>query len=472
MVSLNRLSSTSKLYLTLIVYSVAMLVVFGIFQHHRERMYKINELEAELQMVNDHILDELENKKAPLGEELAGPYPFKDMRITIYRKDGTALFDNFNNKDSINDAMRHREIRQALEEGEGWSMRHSRHGGKDYFYAAQTSPNYIIRTGLPDSEWLQDTLGVDYSYFALLAAMTGGMIVIGFFLSSRAARNLAMLSEFADRLERGEEFIPDYSFPSDEIGKISGNIVRLCAKARHEHSEALRMEHEKNRLKRQMTADISHELKTPVASMEICLSALMEYPDMDSEKRSDFIRRCYLSNKRLQKLMENVSQLTRMDDAPATPLGKEPLNLRLLVADVCDEYSEVCLARGILISNSLSFDGPFRGNRGLVATVFRNIIDNAISYSGCSEIAIDEISSAGDAVLIAVSDNGKGVPPEVLPNLFDRFYRVDKGRSRAMGGSSLGLAIVKSAVEFHGGNITALINDRCGLTIQFSLMKG
>ena len=110
------------------------------------------------------------------------------------------------------------------------------------------------------------------------------------------------------------------------------------------------------------------------------------------------------------------------------------------------------------------------GNPTLLMSIFNNLIDNAVAYSGGTKISIKAVSCTDDTIVLSFSDNGIGVPPEHLPRLFERFYRIDKGRSRAAGGTGLGLSIVKNAVLHHGGNITAENNASGGLQfrIRFS----
>ena len=112
------------------------------------------------------------------------------------------------------------------------------------------------------------------------------------------------------------------------------------------------------------------------------------------------------------------------------------------------------------------------GNPSLLETVFDNLIENSISYSGGNEIKIRLISDENEKVTIAFSDNGTGVPSEHLPRLFERFYRIDKGRSRSAGGTGLGLSIVKNAVLLHGGSITADNLKTGGLTFRITLSTG
>lgn len=111
------------------------------------------------------------------------------------------------------------------------------------------------------------------------------------------------------------------------------------------------------------------------------------------------------------------------------------------------------------------------GNYSMLTSIFRNLIDNAIAYSGCDEIRIKSMENMADRMVITVSDNGCGVSEEHLSRLFERFYRIDKGRSRAAGGTGLGLAIVKNAVLLHGGTITVHNRPTGGLLFTITFRK-
>lgn len=113
-----------------------------------------------------------------------------------------------------------------------------------------------------------------------------------------------------------------------------------------------------------------------------------------------------------------------------------------------------------------------RGNQRLLESVFVNLLDNAVAYSGGTQVNLRLDSVTPDAYIFSVWDDGSGVPAEALPHLFERFYRIDKGRSRALGGTGLGLAIVKNAVMLHGGEISVHNRPDGGLQFTFSIMRG
>ena len=226
---------------------------------------------------------------------------------------------------------------------------------------------------------------------------------------------------------------------------------------------------ERSLLKRRLTQNIAHELKTPVASIFASLETIVNDPEMDEATKNEFIRRCYSQSSRLSNLVRDISLLTRLDGAPQD-FEKQKLNLYDMTEAVKGEFENALADKGMQMLNMLSKDNVIFGNESLVHSIFANLTDNAIAYAGEGAIIrVRLMAKEGNMLSISFEDNGRGVPPEHLKQLFDRFYRVDKGRSRKLGGTGLGLAIVKNAVILHGGSVYAANADTGGLQVVFSL---
>lgn len=221
-----------------------------------------------------------------------------------------------------------------------------------------------------------------------------------------------------------------------------------------------------NEMRRQLTHNIAHELKTPVASILGYSETLLDHPDLDDETRQQFIKRTQAQAQRLTALLKDISILNRIDYAPDV-LEKENTNISVLVSEIAQETSLALAHHHMSLRNCLPEDIWVYGNPSLLYSIFRNLFDNAINYAG--ENTTIEISAEKelDYWKFTFSDNGQGIAPEHLPRIFERFYRIDKGRSRSMGGTGLGLAIVKNAVLLHGGTIS--VSSGQGLTFTFTL---
>lgn len=227
-------------------------------------------------------------------------------------------------------------------------------------------------------------------------------------------------------------------------------------------------EQKNSQLRRELTQNIAHELKTPVASILGYSETLLENPDIEPDIAHKFIVRTHEQASRLTSLLQDISLLNKMDYA-AQDLEMSRVNVSLLVADIISESEHSFEAREMTVKNCMPQDVNVTGNMALLYSVFRNIIDNAINYAGNNttiEITARKSTHYWD---IEVSDNGKGVPDELLSRIFERFFTVDKGRSKSMGGTGLGLAIVKNAVLLHGGMVSAKNLSSGGLSVCITL---
>lgn len=230
-------------------------------------------------------------------------------------------------------------------------------------------------------------------------------------------------------------------------------------------------EEEQVRLKRQLTQNIAHELKTPVSSIQGYLETIVNNENIPREKINVFLERCYAQSNRLSRLLRDISVLTRMDEA-ANMIDMERIDISVLVSNIINEVSLELDERNITVIDSLKKNIQIKGNYSLLYSIFRNLMDNAIAYAGTNiQININCFREDENFYYFSFADTGIGVSPEHLNRLFERFYRVDKGRSRKLGGTGLGLAIVKNAVIIHGGNISAKNNQGGGLEFVFTLAK-
>ena len=230
-------------------------------------------------------------------------------------------------------------------------------------------------------------------------------------------------------------------------------------------------EEDKTRLKRQLTQNVAHELKTPVSSIQGYLETIVSNPDIDKETRDQFIQRCYAQSRRLSNLLADISTLNKLDDAPQE-YEFQPVNipdlLQSIQRDVSMQMEDKHVTFRALVDPEVAVDG----NPSLLYSIFRNLTDNSIAYGGEGvTITVQVLSESADFYTFSFSYNGPGVASEHIPHLFERFYRIDKGRSRKMGGTGLGLAIVKNSVLLHHGNISVRLGIAGGLEFVFTLPK-
>ena len=228
---------------------------------------------------------------------------------------------------------------------------------------------------------------------------------------------------------------------------------------------------EESRMKRQLTQNVSHELKTPVSSIQGYLETILSNPDLSPDKRQFFLERCYSQSTRLTGLLRDISVLNRLDEA-SEMFALTEVNITKIIAEMQKECSQDMEEKHITSEIILPGDPTVFGNNSLLYSIFRNLYDNAIAYAGENiRITVNCYKEDPKYYYFSFSDNGVGIPEEHINRIFERFYRVDKGRSRKIGGTGLGLSIVKNGVNFHKGQISAKSSPGKGVTFFFTLKK-
>ena len=479
MVSAIKLSFHRRLFVLLIAFSWSIILCFIGFQYLREKQYKSDYLSLQLQLYNRHLLEAVEEDGEQHEEYIATHQkPFDNLRISIIALSGKVVYDNMLPVDSLDNHRMRPEVAAALKKGSGYHIgRQSTSDGLEYFYSATRGKEFIARTAIPYSASLRELLQADWTFLGVMISISLAMSVLAYFVTRRLGKNMERLNRFAAKAEKGEAFDEDEPFPNDELGSISNHIVQLYGQWQQTikdrdlaHEAALREEKEKIRIKRQLSNNINHELKTPVASIGVCLETLLSGIALTEEKRQELIERCYTHNERLRRLLNEVSLITRMEDGSAL-IGKERVVINDMLEEISDELEIMSEEEGMRLHTDFHEEVVIYGNLSLIGSIFRNLTENAIAYSEGKNIFISLIKNNETECCIRFEDDGRGVEPEQLPRLFERFYRVDKGRSRQMGGTGLGLSIVKHAVQFHGGSISVTNRPGGGLRFDFSLKK-
>ena len=456
-----RLSFQMRVFLTVLALCWLLVGVFMVLQYHREKEFKTSLLDTRLQMHNERIIEDIQEGQHI--EEIVARIgtPVESLRVTLINKDGSVLYDNTKHLTHPQTNHNNRpEIKDARAYGAGHAVaRLSESDDVSYFYSARLGDDgLVVRSAAPYTHSLVDFLKADSKLLWTMAALTLVMSLAVFLSTRTISLSITRLHRFAEKAERGERIYNDEAFPNDELGSIASNIVQLYVQRDEQHRKALRLEQDKIRLKKQLTNNINHELKTPVASILLCLDLLDDHPELETEKKQGFMEKIRVNARRLNALLKDVSTITRMDEG-TNQIKKEDTDLTALIREIVDEER-------LRTDMTISLDIPqltIYGNRILLESIFRNLIDNAIAYSGASEMKIVADKDGN----FTISDNGCGIASEHLPHIFERFYRVDKGRSRAVGGTGLGLSIVRNAVAIHGGDIKA--ESEGGLTYTFQL---
>jgi two-component system OmpR family sensor kinase/two-component system phosphate regulon sensor histidine kinase PhoR len=275
----------------------------------------------------------------------------------------------------------------------------------------------------------------------------------------------------ADFIENKDKAANHFSFELNKNGKVFSIQTIMYEDDSFEVTIKDITKTEKTRLlKQEMTNNIAHELRTPVTSLRGYLEILSEQ-NVDREKQQLFINRAYIQSIRLSNLIEDVSILSKIEESSSRFI-MEKINLYQLVNEVRIDLTDKLEEHNIKLITEIDQSLTINGNHTLLYSIFRNLVDNSINYAGDNiEIHINSYMEDDKYIYLSYYDTGRGIEEKHLNRLFERFYRVNEGRTRDTGGSGLGLSIVKNAILFHKGEIQAKNRINGGLEFLFTLIK-
>jgi len=224
-------------------------------------------------------------------------------------------------------------------------------------------------------------------------------------------------------------------------------------------------------MKQQITSNISHELKTPISSVKGYLETVLNNPDLDQSKQRYFIEKAYNQSERLTQLVNDIALLNKIEEYSEL-YTREIVQVRKVINEAIESFSDLIRQKSIRVECAIDDELTVNANYSLVFSIFRNLMENAVNYGGENiTVSISKYHEDNAFYYFSFSDNGTGVEEEHLSRLFERFYRVDSGRSRKQGGTGLGLAIVKNAILSFKGEISARKRKGGGLEFLFSLPR-
>lgn len=486
MVLKKHISYQWRLFIPLITTIWALIIGMALWQANKERNYQADKLRAQLSLINERIIDAYQTETNPqayfkfVSMSFQKMPEYESIRISVY-KDKSLIY-NIGEIVSLSDDEISHDAGLTNTPGEDdLAIGQESDRNVDYFFYKATSSDdgrLEVLTVVPVNDLIRKASIPDPKIWVVVVIIAVILTVLSYYTTRYLGTNVRILRDFATNAANDRNYKPDISkIPHDELGEITRQIARLhnnltqaLENTKREHDVALHAMNEKARLKRQLTNNINHELKPPVGVIKGYLDTIVDNPDMEPEARDRFITKAQEHVNRLVNLMNDVSSLTRLDEASSI-INTEEIDFHDVVYSVVSD----CTESGIIGDLSFVYDIPLNcrvnGNFNLLTGMLNNLVKNARLHSKGTECGIKIIGEDAKFYTFAFYDNGIGVGEEHLPHLFDRFYRVDSGRTRKAGGTGLGLPIVQNTVLAHGGTIEISNRPEGGLQFTFTLPK-
>ena len=512
------------------LYTFILLAIFTtgvvIVEQNREKRYKTSGLESVLngyaELLHKYIEKNglTENNIDSLQKIM--PLLPENIRITIIANDGTVTFDNdFPNPAMLENHKDRPEIVKAAAKPYGTNIRKSTSLYAEFLYYAIHYDTYFVRVALPYDLQVKNFLKSDNVFLYIIIILFIMLTIAVNYVLNRFEREkllqhfhhsgegLCFFTENRKKIYANAHFIqllnviidtptlnPECIFEESIFKGIQDYLAgpdkeplfttKLSRNGKHFDIHVFIFKDksfeviindisksEKTRLlKQEMTNNIAHELRTPVTSIRGFLETLLyQKNDIDEEKRNFFLERAHAQSIRLSELIQDISLITKTEEAP-DQFKKENISIRPLLDELKFDLELTLSQHNIRINMNVPDDVTIKGNRTLLYSVFRNLIDNSIRYGGDHiDIHINNYTENEEYYYFSYYDTGNGVSEIHLNRIFERFYRVNEGRTRNSGGSGLGLSIVKNAILFHKGEIVAKNRVEGGLEFLFTLKK-
>ncbi|MDO4319515.1 MAG: HAMP domain-containing sensor histidine kinase [Bacteroidales bacterium] len=457
-----------------------MAIAMTVWISYRSRMNRIDRIRSQVELINARILNAYDDDIDPLAflrfvDRFYVENPMYDhIRISAYYN-GKLLY---NVGEPINLNIVETKLESGITNHVISDIEEDRRNSNFYYdVASSNDKRLIVYTMLPFDSDIKREIHGSSTVFILMFGIACLGTLMAFWMSRRLGRDISLLRNFALRAGSDPGFVPSKNFSHDELGDISRQLVRLfnerngaIIKIKREHNVAMHALEDKARLKRELTNNINHELKTPIGVIKGYIDTIREHPEMDDESRNHFLSKVNEHIDRLIQLMNDLSSITRLEFG-SQMINLEPIDFHEIVFRAVNDYE----SSGSLGNMVFNYDIPTYcrviGNESLLTGMLNNLTKNAVFYSKGTECNLILTGQDDTHYHFAFYDNGVGVKESSLPHLFERFFREDMGRSRKKGGTGLGLPIVLNTVEALGGTISASNREGGGLLFRFTLRK-
>ena len=399
----------------------------------------------------------IETELAAQGVALSGESYFNQLKTENYRitwvgPDGSVLFDNEADAATMQNHLEREEIKQALEEGFGEATRHSFTLADQQYYAAKRLPDgSVLRMSIAQMSVWSLLFGFAQPIcFIILAAL-----ILSYVLASRIAKKIVK------PINEIELDYPDQYYGKEDYKEIEPLLRHISAQQMQLKQDQQEIE-KAAMIRQEFSANVSHELKTPLHAIS-GYAELLENGLVKEEDIKPFAAKIHNESLRMTRLIEDIIDLTKLDNG-GTEMKWEICDFFRITENAVDSLEAAASEMNVSIITS-GENAPMTAIPQMLYSIAYNLCDNAIKYNhNGGSVSVSVTQNEQDTVL-TVKDTGIGIPEEDQKRVFERFYRVDKSRSREVGGTGLGLSIVKHAVMIHGGKIT--LNSVVGEGTEF-----
>ncbi len=443
---MNKKIFRSSFLTAFLVLAAAIIMIMGILFDLFGRQI-LREVESEARYISQAVENEGVSYLSGLTEI--------DRRITLVAPDGTVVFDNQADAASLDNHGDREEIREAMETGTGTSARYSKTlTEKTLYYAVKLSDGSILRVSTNQYSAVAVILVLLRPIILILVAA----LILTAILSAKVSRSIVkpingLDLENPEGNETYEELTPLLRKISEQKRTISSQIDELS---------------KRDEMRREFTANVSHELKTPLTSIS-GFAELMKNGDVPRDVAADFAKSIYDEAQRLISLVNDIIELSELDEK-SVPREKEPVDLYELSGEVIGRLKNQAAKKNVSL-NLMGGSTEIVGVRKILDEMIYNLCDNAIKYNKENGTVDVIVNDADKKAYLTVRDTGIGIPAEHRSRVFERFYRVDKSRSKQVGGTGLGLAIVKHGAIYHGAEISLESAEGKGTSVTVTFDK-
>lgn len=473
----------SKITLTYVLLTVLVIVAVGVLASAGMESYYEKHLVADLGSRSDIVLlflrqqtslgsDETDSRLRELGRVM-------NLRVTLIDSAGTVVFDSdvsANEVRAVENHLHRPEVQRALRQGVGTDTRHSVTVGQDFLYVARLVNTAIAEGRYGTTRFVRVSMHLEEVQKAVndirvnmfLAGCFVLLLVLGVsvYVSRRIAKPMVEIAQSARQIRLGnlDTRIPVRS--DDEIGQVAQAVNEMVDRLKVDIVQLEKLE----RVRSEFLGNVSHELRTPIFSLQGFLETLLNGAIDDPAVNRDFLQKAYSHAERLNTLLGDLINISQIESGEMK-LSFRYFHLKEFLGSVVNDFHPVAERHQVhlIVNSQLPSDVDVFGDKERLSVALGNLIENAIKYNKPGgDVVVSSVPDAG-RIRITVSDTGVGVAQEHLPRIFERFYRVDKNRSRDVGGTGLGLAIAKHIVEAHGSSVQVESEVRRGSAFSFTL---